>query len=163
MALIETLLAAQLTASYANTANNPFQAAQDLALAVSAFWMTGIGPGGAVVVAVQSTPLMMGPLTGAFAAHAPTPVVAQKVAKAIDNGFKIVLLVGGVYGGHIMMRTAGPGGLAAELTNVWQSPGSVPFLKARKVAKAIKNFTVQGTAYGTGIPPAVPPQVGPVT
>lgn len=163
MPLADSLLAAELTVNRANLGNTPASAGQKQAQAVANFWLTGLGPGGAAVLSVASGPIMTPGMIAAYSVNALAVINAKKVAKAVDTGMKAVILIGGIYGVHIMVQTPGDAGLAAELQQIWDSQQPSPALVAQKEAKAIKNYTIQCTAFGTGIPPVIPPQQGPIT
>ncbi len=163
MALLKDALAAQLLASRGNLNNNPAQAGQEVATAIGTYWTTGLGPGGAAVPGVLVVPLITPDAVSAFSTFAAATINAKKLAKGIDTGAKSLILVGGIYGGHISISTPGADALAQALQSAWESHPETPVIAARKEANAIHNYTTALNASGTGIPPNIPPQQGPIT
>lgn len=138
--------------------------AQIRAAAISAFWQTGTGPGGSSVIPTVAFPLMLNQFTSTLSAQYPSvDLVAQEIAAAVDIAMLTNILLGGTYGGHIVIVTPGPSGLGSELAGIWQSQFPSPSIVAQKEAQAYLNYTTGCTAFGTGIPPVIPPQIGPIS
>lgn len=164
MALAVSTLQAAFAINRANLFNTPDSAAKSQATDIASYWATGLGPGGAAVVAAPTIPTMEGQFSATFLSLPPVPsIAAQQIAAAVDSAALTLLLVGGVYGSHISLSTPGPSGLASRLELVYLSQFATPDQVACEEATAYDEYTKQFIASGSGIPPNIPPQTGPIT
>lgn len=160
MALNTIGLESELKSNRGNLSNVPPMAALKKSQALSNFWGTGLGPGGASVIAPQTIPLMTPRFTSVYTSlPAAEAIAAKQIAAVVNTGAISLILVGGVYGVHIVITSPGPSALALELESILKSQLPLEVV-VKKEARAYENFTKSLTAFGTGVPPAVPPQIG---
>lgn len=160
MPLIVTSLESELKDAFRDDNLAPLTAAKT-AQAITNYWGQGMSVAGGTVQATASIPIIQSGLASAWAQAQPSVAsAASAMADAIDAGFLVIIVAGGVHGiGGV--QTSFKAVLIPALISAMAFPPSRE-LFATQFAQAIDVYTKTGIIFGTGVPPIPPPPPGPL-